>query len=49
MYLQPFPIYKQVLANKVVFGEPASKVEVLCKCKLQMDGFKHTNISKLNS
>lgn len=49
MYLQPFLVYKQVLANEMSFGDPASKVEVLCKCRLQIDGFKYSNISKLNS
>lgn len=28
MYLQPFLVYKLVLANQVVFEEPAGKVEV---------------------
>lgn len=30
-------LYKEVLANRMVFGEPASKDDVLCKYRLRID------------
>ena len=43
MYLQPFLVYKQVLANKVVFGEPASKVR--STVQMQIAGGSHVALS----
>lgn len=37
MHLQPFPVYKLLLANHKVCGEPASIGEVPCKCRMYID------------